>query len=149
MVAMQSFELQVYKRGKWEFDSYFNDRDTALDEAHRMADTTRHGGVRVLADKYDENSNESACDVIFSRMLKTHTPVKNGKIVESADWRQQASRNAGSSRNGAQADFRQTSRPRRAAEQKTFPVLGMVAMALAMLAIGIGAIIWLGGFIEI
>lgn len=149
MVAMQSFELQVYKRGKWEYDSYFNDRESALDEAHRMVDTTRHGGVRVLADKYDENSNGSACDVIFSRMLKTHAPVKNGKAVLLADWREQASRNTGSTRNGAQADFRQTSRPRRAAEQKSFPVLGMVAMALAMLAIGIGAIIWMGGFIQI
>ena len=145
---MQSFELQVYKRGKWEFDSYFNDRDTALDEASRMVDTTRHGGVRVLADKYNEKSNESACDVIFSRMLKSHTPVQNGKAVDSADWRAQASRSSGPS-NGAQADFRNAPRPRRSSEQKGFPVLGFVAIALAMLVIGIGAIAVLGGFLEI
>jgi len=146
---MHSFELQVYKRGKWEFDSYFNDRDTALDEAHRMVDTTRHGGIRVLADKFDDNSGETACDVIFSRMLKSHALAKNGNAGPSADWREQASRNAGSAKNGAQADFRQTNRARRTPQRKKFPVFGMVFMALAMLAIGTGALLWMGGFLDI
>ena len=80
---MQAFELQTYKNGKWDVDSYFDDRQLALSEAQRLEGSARHMGVRVVQEEYDEQSNKADCHVIFSRM-------KN--IGEQDEWRGQAMR---------------------------------------------------------
>lgn len=82
---MQSFELQVYKGGKWEFDSYFDDRETALFEAERLHDSDRYHGIRVLEEQFTEDSATSRCSVIFSRLRK---------LEASDDPRTRASREA-------------------------------------------------------
>lgn len=82
---MQSFELQVYKSGKWEFDSYFDDRETALFEAERLHDSDRYHGIRVLEEQFREDSATSQCSVIFSRVKK---------VGASDDQRTRASREA-------------------------------------------------------
>ena len=84
-MAMQSFELQVYKGGKWEFDSYFDDRETALFEAERLHDSDRYHGIRILEELFRDDSATSECSVIFSRLRKAEAPD---------DPRAQASREA-------------------------------------------------------
>ena len=44
---MQAYEIQVYHNGRWEFDSYFNDRELVMSEAERMGGSGRYSGVRV------------------------------------------------------------------------------------------------------
>ena len=50
---MSTFEIQVYKNGNWNVDSYFVDRDVALSEAGRLDEAVRHLGVRVVEENYD------------------------------------------------------------------------------------------------
>lgn len=70
VTAMLSFELQVYKAGKWEFDSYFDDRETALFEAERLHDSERYNGIRLVEEQFVDGSELSECSVIFSRIRK-------------------------------------------------------------------------------
>jgi hypothetical protein len=147
IVEMDTFELQVYKRDKWEFDSYFTDQHSALDEARRLIKTTRHGGVRVLADKYDENTRASNCAVVFSQMLKGSEPKKRQKPGPTTDWRKQVAGKSNSVRRAAEGDFRAPRRPVAPAKKKSI-VFKMFATAVSMLAIGVGVMVWLSGPIK-
>ena len=80
---MSTFEIQVYKSGVWNVDSYFDDRDIAMSEAERLDVSGRHAGVRLLQEDFDETSNRSKCRVVFSKMRQSE---------ESQDWRVQAKR---------------------------------------------------------
>lgn len=146
-VKMDTFELQLYKRDKWEFDSYYTDQDSALDEARRMTKTTRFGGVRVLADKYDEETKQSNCAVVFSQMLKDAAPQKRKKGGPSADWRKEAAGNSNAVRRGTEADFKKT-RQRVAPPKKKSFVFKTFAMAASMLVIGVGVMVWLSGSVS-
>ncbi len=74
---MRSYEIQIFKGGKWEFDSYFDDRDSAMSDADQLAADVRIQGVRVLKENYDQDTNVATCDVIFTRMRKKNGPGDN------------------------------------------------------------------------
>ena len=136
---MRSYEIQVFKAGKWEFDSYFKDRDSAMFDADQLAADVRIEGVRVLKENYDEESNTAKCDVIFTRLRN-----KNGP----GDWRQQA-QEKNRSQKGTPAGQRDRVRPTRRkkpATQKRSPVFALVAFALILLVGGLATLMGLGGF---
>lgn len=134
---MSSFELQTYKAGKWEIDSYYDDRDLALSEAERVDATGRHSGVRVVEENYDETTNRSSYHVIFTKMKR---------IAGSGDdWRakaQRVSRRTGAAGGGLAADTRPKARARSAPKRKTNLYL-VVVLALVLLFGGIAAMIGL------
>ena len=41
---MRSYEIQIFKGGKWEFDSHFDDRDSAMSDADQLAADLRIQG---------------------------------------------------------------------------------------------------------
>jgi hypothetical protein len=53
-VPVSTFEVQIYKRGIWHVESFFDDRALVLSEAERLYETGRHAGVRVLQENYDD-----------------------------------------------------------------------------------------------
>lgn len=72
-----AFELQIYQNGQWQFDSYFDDRETVISEAERMNSTGRYAGVRILEESYKPNSNTCKYHVIYSRLGKDSSPEGN------------------------------------------------------------------------
>lgn len=127
----QAYEIQVYQNGRWEFDSYFNDRDLVLSEAERIGFAGRYSGVRVLEETYNDETNKADCKVIFSRLSKMAGP--NG------DWRERAQRS--SSAGGSEPDRRYNG-PRQAAQpRKPANLLVLVAIASGIVLVGIAAII--------
>ncbi len=163
---MQSFELQVYKGGKWEFDSYFDDRETALFEATRLHEYNRYNGIRVLEEVFRDNSDTSDCSVIFSRLRKIEN--KGGGV---GDPRTQASREAhrktvregsksgqeqkGGSRKSSKTKSSKTksrktgkagsaAKSRRSSGSKSNASLKMLLiMAVVILVVGVGAMVGL------
>lgn len=133
---MSSFELQTYKAGKWEIDSYYDDRELALSEAERLDIGGRHNGVRVVEENYDETSNRSSYHVVFTKMKR----IGGG----ADDWRskaQRVSRRTGVA--GAHAgEARPRSRPRGAPKRRTNLYL-IVILALVLLIGGVAAMIGL------
>ena len=134
---MSAFELQIYKAGKWEIDSYYDDRDLALSEAERLNVTGRHGGVRVVEENYDEATNRSSYHVVFTKLKR----IDNGKD----DWRakaQRTSRRASSAGAMPPGEARLRSRPQAAPKRRT-NVYVVVIIALVLLFGGIAAMIGL------
>ena len=67
---MDTYELQVYQNGGWQFDSYYDSKNIVLSEAERIDATGRYLGVRVLEEKFDEERQKSSYSTIFSRLKK-------------------------------------------------------------------------------
>ncbi len=88
---MRSYEIQVFKAGKWEFDSYFKDRDSAMFDADQLAADARIEGVRVLKENYDETSNTATCDVIFTRLRNKNGPGDRRKKAQKQNRSQKGS----------------------------------------------------------
>jgi len=133
-----AFELQIYKNGQWQFDSYFDDRDTVVSEAERMNRTGRYAGVRVLQETYKENSNACQYHVIFSRLGKDGSAGAN-------DWRDRYQGPPPAS--GADEDERSLrrhrDRPRPQKKRKKSNPVALVAVATVLVLAGIAAVIGL------
>ena len=134
---MSTFELQVYKSGNWNVDSYFDDREIAMSEAERLNGSGRYLGIRLMQEDYDESSNMSSCRVVYSKMRQSEA---------NQEWRTQAKR-ASSSRTAAPRDdnFRPTRRGRPPTTKKSSNASLYVGLAIAffVLIAGIAAMIGL------
>lgn len=128
---MSTYELQVYKTGIWNVDSYFDDRDLALSEADKLDLSGKHLGVRILQEDYDEGSNISSCRVIFSKMRQSG---------ETEDWRATAKRSS-SKAGGAHAGHG-GDRPRRRRQSP-----GRKKKTSLYIIFGIGLVVVIGGAI--
>ena len=82
---MRSYEIQLLKGGKWEVDSYFDDRDSAMSDADQLAADLRVQGVRVLEEKYDKESNIATCDVVHTRKRNKSAPGDRPSKQPSSD----------------------------------------------------------------
>jgi hypothetical protein len=133
---MSSFELQTYKAGKWEIDSYYDDRELALSEAERLDVGGRHNGVRVVEENYDETSNRSSYHVVFTKMKRISG--------SGDDWRSNAQRVARRNRAaaGPSGEVRPRSRAREAPKRGANLYL-IVILALVLLIGGVAAMIGL------
>ncbi len=60
-----AFELQTYNEGKWKIDSIFDDRQLALFEAKRLAESGRFPGVRVVQESYDAEKDKTDFRIIY------------------------------------------------------------------------------------
>ncbi len=61
---MDTYELQVYQNGGWQFDSYYDDRDLVLSEAERIDAAGRYLGVRVREERFNEERESSSYKTI-------------------------------------------------------------------------------------
>jgi len=152
---MQSFELQVYKSGKWEFDSYFDDRETALFEAERLHDSDRYHGIRVLEEQFRDDSATSECSVIFSRVKKveanddprTRASREAYRMAVREITRPDRARNAGT-QGARKAGSRKSGKARAASSsgrsggaQGQTSLRTVTVMAVIILILGVGAMI--------
>lgn len=132
---MSAFELQIYKAGKWEIDSYYDDRELALSEAERMDVSGRHGGVRVVEENYDESTNTSSYQVVFTKLKKLDQGRNDWRAkVQSAPRRTQVASAANEPRPKARA---------KPVQKRTTSLYLVVVIALVLLFGGIAAMIGL------
>lgn len=162
VTVMQSFELQVYKGGKWEFDSYFDDRETALFEATRLHEYNRYNGIRVLEEIFRDNSDTSDCTVIFSRLRKVENQGGGGAGAPRTQAARETNRMAaretnksgqeqkGGSGKSSKTKSRKTGKARPAAKSRqssksksNASLKMLLIMAAIILIIGVGAMVGL------
>jgi hypothetical protein len=62
---LKSFEVQTFRHGKWSVDSVFDDHQLAVFEARRMDESGRFGGVRVVEETWDPNTNNTKTRTVF------------------------------------------------------------------------------------
>jgi len=148
---MLSFELQVYKSGKWEFDSYFNDSEIALFEAERLHESDRYDGIRVLKEEYREDSETSSFSVIFSRLRKVETADPRTRatreayrmaVHEATKSERRQKRENRSSNGGRKGKARAAAKSRQSGGQGSHASLRtLTIMAVLIVLFGVGAMI--------
>lgn len=160
VTVMQSFELQVYKGGKWEFDSYFDDRETALFEATRLHDYNRYNGIRVLEEIFRDDSDTSDCTVIFSRLRKIENQGGGGnsrtrapreanrtsvrKATQPGQEQKTKSRTSSKTKSRKKGKTRSAGKSRRSSGSKSPTSLNkLTVMAVVILIIGVGTMVGL------
>jgi hypothetical protein len=140
-----SYELQTYQSGQWKFDSYFDQRDLVLSEAARLDQTGRYMGVRVLEEHFDEDSQTSKYQTIFSRLRR----IDDGPVSKPATSTAK-SRSGGNSAakrgNGAKARSAGGSASRRQIKNRKGKKGGtspfwLLGIASVLVLVGIGAVI--------
>ena len=131
---MSTFEIQVYKSGGWNVDSYFDDREIAMSEAERLNESGRHAGVRILQEDYDEASNSSKCRVVFSKTRLSDA---------SQEWRVQAKRTS-MAKNGASAEGGNAPPSRRRSLPKNSSTSLYIGLVVAFMVLIAGAAAMIG-----
>ncbi len=123
---MSTFEIQVYKSGTWNVDSYFDDREIAMSEAERLDVSGRHSGVRILREDFDEKSNKSKYRVVYSKTRQSDA---------SQEWRVQAKR-ASMARTGAAQSSKARPNRRRSSPKRSNASLyiGLIVAFMVLIA---------------
>lgn len=137
---MSTFELQTFHAGKWDVDSYFDDRELAMSEAEKLDVGGRHSGVRVLQEDFGDDSNRSRVRVIFSKMKGSG---ENG----DDDWRvkiQREKQRASGMRGGDDGEIRTKRRPRQ--QKSKSNVYLVISIAIIILLAGVAAMVGLQEF---
>jgi cobalamin biosynthesis Mg chelatase CobN len=135
MSDMKAFEIHTYQGGKWKIDSVFDDRDLALFEAHRMDQSGRYSGIRVVEEIYVEATQQT----------KTRTIYRGSKVVaeNAAELRKskQVRLNGGQARKKRQDETveRKKVAQKRKFQKKTSPVRLIAIMLVLVILVG-GAI---------
>ncbi len=62
-----SYELLAFRGGSWIIESVYDNKDVALQEAHRLLEGRRQTGVKVIEEKYDDATDKTMARIVFSR----------------------------------------------------------------------------------
>jgi len=82
---MRAFEIHTFQGGKWKIDSVFDDRDLAVFEAQRMDGSKRYVGVRVVEERFDEKTQQTAVRTIYKgTSVDNATPIEQPKKQKGA-----------------------------------------------------------------
>jgi hypothetical protein len=125
-----AYELHSFSSGRWKIQGFFDDRDLALSEAHRMEEARRFPAVRVVEERFDPATGGYKSRTVYrSSTVDQHNDTA---LKERADTRRevQASRSA-----------RAEAAPKPAKPQSASPALTMIAIkAVLLFALGFAAI---------
>ncbi len=136
---MNTYELQVYQNGGWQFDSYYDSKDIVLSEAERIDAAGRYLGVRVRVEKFNEERQTSSFSTIFSRLKKNDEiggPPSQGARAGTAGKTEASASGAGGRRSGGA----------RKSKKAGGNVTLLLMAGIAIVVIGIGLILVLREF---
>ena len=140
-MTTNTYELQVYQNGGWQFDSYYDNKDLVLSEAERIDSGGRYLGVRVLVEKFNEERQSSSFATIFSRLKKNDEigePASQGARTGAAASNA-GDKSSGSARTGARTGARKS-------KKKGSNVTWILMGGISLVVLGIGMILALREF---
>jgi ferric-dicitrate binding protein FerR (iron transport regulator) len=125
-----AYELQSFSGGRWKIQGFFDDRDLAVSEAHRMEEARRFPAVRVIEERFDpETGGYKSRTVYRSSAVDQHNETA---LKERADTRREVE---------ATRTARPEAPPKAAKPQSSSPALTMIAVkAVLLFALGFAAI---------
>jgi len=93
MAETITFELQtalIRGRGpedrvEWKIDSLYDDRETAVEEAQRLCSGGRYSIVRVVEERFDQETGKTISKVIFRSAKTDKINVKAAKQQKTTD----------------------------------------------------------------
>ncbi|MDZ7712217.1 MAG: hypothetical protein U5L06_03440 [Rhodovibrio sp.] len=82
-----AYELHSFSGGRWKIQGFFDDRDLAVSEAHRMEEARRFPAVRVVEERFDpETGGYKSRTVYRSSAVDQHNETA---LKERADTRRE------------------------------------------------------------
>ena len=138
-MTTNTYELQVFQNGGWQFDSYYDNKDLVLSEAERIDAGGRYLGVRVLVEKFNEERQSSSFATIFSRLKK------NDEICGSAS---PGARAGGAAFDAGAKSSRGARTGARKSKKSGSNVTWILMGGIGLVVFGIGVILALRNFAE-
>ena len=68
---MKTYQIERREKGKWIHDSFYNDEQSAMEQARSLVSRKMYDGIRVVEDIFTEKSGRSS-----ARYLYTHVDDK-------------------------------------------------------------------------
>jgi hypothetical protein len=128
-----AYELHSFTAGRWKIQGFFDDRDLAISEAHRMEEARRFPAVRVVEERFDPESGGYKSRTVYrSSAVDQHN---DAALKERAETRREVAATRTDRRD------KRDKRDKNAKPQSTSPALTMIALkAVLLFAIGFAAI---------
>jgi len=139
-MSSASYEIQVYRQGDWSIQAFFDDKELAILEARRMAETRRYTAVRVVEEILDPDTQEARTRIVFrdSRVDKHNQEVREEREKVQEEALEARRRRQQERQKAAKAKSRE--RPEWMAPNSV-PMILLKALGIA--ALGIGFILFL------
>jgi hypothetical protein len=131
---MITYELHTQKPNeKWQLQTVFDDRETALHEARLIDETDRYSNLQVVEEHYDDASNNTSQSIIFRG--GTHKKAALSKTADSAEAREKRRKQPPTER-----EYTRTVQPAKAAAaSKTMSPVLILFLALMVGLVGLYA----------
>ena len=71
-----SFEIYSFKNGHWMLDSVHDDKNMAIHQGRMLSASPHHMAVRVIEERYDPDSDQSASKIIYKEKKGEEEAVK-------------------------------------------------------------------------
>ena len=84
---MKTYELQIYREGSWKIDSFYDDRELVLFEAHRMNESHRYSGIRVVEEIHDSDTGKTRTRTVFQRTAAQKAARRDQAMAEPRNVR--------------------------------------------------------------
>jgi hypothetical protein len=139
-MSSPSFEVQIYRKGRWETGSAHGSASEAEDIAKSLQSKGKIEGVRVVREQFDGNSNRYVTSVLFRWVRGQEEQREAARNAAEKDIRAESVlANARAARLAAERERE----ARRAARRIKFPfwfwpMIGGVVAALAGISLLIG-----------
>jgi hypothetical protein len=134
MSATLSYELQYSRHGRWLLDSLHDDKEIAVHEARRLAQSVGGEPVRVIEERFDADTGETRSSIVFAtrpRGEPQHDPRKTRDHLADS---------------GARKDEEGETEPRKSGAIQTLVLLVLGAGGLTLAALlGLFAVLELAG----
>ncbi|MBT4220194.1 MAG: hypothetical protein HOL37_01440 [Rhodospirillaceae bacterium] len=76
MASDISFEIYSFKNGNWMLDSVHDDKNMAIHQGRMLIASPHHMAVRVIEERYDPDSDQSASKIIYKEKKGEEEAVK-------------------------------------------------------------------------
>jgi len=82
MAPTVSYEIYSFKNGSWTFDSVHNDKEQAINLARSLLESRHHLSVKVTKETYDDATDNSTSQVVFTKRKGDKPPKSTVKKPE-------------------------------------------------------------------
>ncbi len=128
---MRAYEIHTFQSGRWKIDSVFDDKELALFEAHRMDDSGRYSGVRVIEEAFNNRD----------RKMKARTIFRGTKVTQANENDLQARQEAEIDRRRKSArDAERRRVQQREAKKNAANPYRLISILLLLITLGLGAL---------
>lgn len=79
-----SYEVYAHKGGNWNIDSVYDDKAEAMYEAKQLLDSRYSTGVKVIEERFDDETGDTASKIIFQQVKGSAAPKKKAAAKPKA-----------------------------------------------------------------